>query len=411
MLVLEREALLGGLDSLLGEAVWHGGRLVLVRGEAGIGKSTLVKVFTSGRDGRVLWGTCDPVTPPRPLGPVFDMAHQGSPGLRQALDAGDRHLVSSAFLGLLRAEGGPRIAVFEDVQWADDATLDLLKVVGRRIHQLPALVVLTIRDEDVGPDHPLSTTLGDIPPTSMVSVPLPPLSMSAVRQLTSGTGIDPVALHAAAGGNPFFVTEVVASGGADLPSTVRDAVWARVQRLPEESREVLLAAAVMGPRCDVDVLCRVAGASLEAVVLCVAQGMLRRHDSAVAFPHQLAQRAVLESGTRSSRIRLHARALAVLSERPGVVEPSELARHALEAGDTDAVLELAPQAGAQAARLSAHRAALMHYDHAVSYAARLSPDERAPVLSAHAFECFVTEGVERAVSSRARGRRLLARRR
>lgn len=162
-MVLEREALLGGLDSLLGEAVWHGGRLVLVRGEAGIGKSTLVKAFTSGREGRVLWGTCDPVTPPRPLGPIFDMADQGSPGLRQALDAGDRHQVSSAFVGLLRADGGPRIAVIEDAQWADDATLDLLKVAGRRIHQLPALVVVTLRDDDVGPDHPLSTTLGTFP--------------------------------------------------------------------------------------------------------------------------------------------------------------------------------------------------------------------------------------------------------
>ncbi len=108
VVVLEREALLGGLDSLLGEAVWHGGRLVLVRGEAGIGKSTLVKAFTSGREGRVLWGACDPVTPPRPLGPILDMADQGPPGLRQAIDAGDRHQVSSAFLGLLRAEGGPR---------------------------------------------------------------------------------------------------------------------------------------------------------------------------------------------------------------------------------------------------------------------------------------------------------------
>ncbi len=399
MVVLEREALLGGLDSLLGEAVWHGGRLVLVRGEAGIGKSTLVKSFTSGREGRVLWGACDPVTPPRPLGPIFDMADQGSPGLRQALDAGDRHQVASVFLGLLRAEGGPRIVVIEDAQWADDATLDLLKVVGRRIEQLPALVVVTIREDEVGPDHPLSTTLGDIPPTFMVSVPLPPLSVSAVRQLASGTDIDPVALHATAGGNPFFVAEVLASGGADLPPTVRDAVWARVRRLPEDSREVLLAAAVLGPRCEIDVLSRVAGLPLETVLACVEQGMLRRHDSVVAFPHELAQRAILEAAAGSSRIRLHRRALAVLSERPGTVEPSELAHHALEAGDADAVLELAPRAGAEAARLSAHRAALMHYDHAVPYAARLTPTDRAPLLVAHASECFVAEDLERAVAS------------
>ena len=195
------------------------------------------------------------------------------------------------------------------------------------------------------------------------------------------------------------MTEVVASGGVELPPTVRDAVWARVQRLPEDSREVLLAAAVLGPRCDVDVLCRVADLPLEAVVGCVAQGMLRRHDSVGRVPPRACARAVLEAGTGSSRIRLHGRALAVLSERPGTVEPSELARHALGAGDADAVLELSPRAGAQAARLSAHRAALMHYDHAVPYAARLTPTDRAPLLMAHAAECFVAEEVERAVSS------------
>ena len=173
--VLERDQALEQLDSLLAEAAWRRGRLVVVRGEAGIGKTTLVEAFASGRSGRVLWGMCDPVVPPRPLAPIFDIAEQVGGELRSALADPDRHRILSAFLGLLRAEGGPWVVVLEDVQWADEATLELLRVVGRRAAQLRALVIATFRDDEVGPDHPLSAALGDIPAASMVSLCPPAL--------------------------------------------------------------------------------------------------------------------------------------------------------------------------------------------------------------------------------------------
>ena len=136
----ERDQALEQLDGLLAEASWRRGRLVLVRGEAGIGKSTLVEAFAAGRSSRVLWGICDPVVPPRPLAPIFDIAEQVGGPLRSALADPDRHRILSAFLGLLRAEGGPWVVVLEDVQWADEATLEVLRVVGRRAAQLRALV-------------------------------------------------------------------------------------------------------------------------------------------------------------------------------------------------------------------------------------------------------------------------------
>jgi DNA-binding CsgD family transcriptional regulator len=397
--ILERETILDGLDSLLGRAAWEGGRVVLVRGEAGIGKSTLVKAFIADRGDHVLWGTCDPVALPQPLGPIVDMAEQHPAELADALRSGDRHRVSSALLSLLRAEGGPWIAVIEDVQWADEATLELLKVVGRRIDQVPALLLVTLRDEEVGPTHPLSETLGEVPSASIVSVPLPALSLSAVQELAAGTGVDPVALHAAAAGNPFFVTEVLASGGNDLPVTVRDAVWARVSRLSEEPLKAIQAAAVLGQRCDLDVVCRIAVVPPAAVADCVAQGLLRRDGGSLDFRHELAQRAVLDALSAADRISLHCRALAVLSERPATTDPSELANHAVGAADADAILDLAPQAAKSAAELGAHRAALMYYDAAVPFAGRLAPDARAALLVAHAFECYVAEDLDRALSS------------
>src|SRR5580704_10900101 len=130
--VLERDQALNQLDSLLAEAAWRRGRLVVMRGEAGIGKTTLVNAFTAGRSDRVLWGTCDPGVPPRALAPIFDIADQVGGELRSALTDSDRHRIIAAFLGLLRAEGGPWIVILEDLQWADEATLEVLRVVGRR---------------------------------------------------------------------------------------------------------------------------------------------------------------------------------------------------------------------------------------------------------------------------------------
>jgi ATP/maltotriose-dependent transcriptional regulator MalT len=397
--ILEREAILGELDARLGRVALDGGRLVLVRGEAGIGKSTLVKAFTAGRRDKLLWGTCDPVALPQPLGPIVDIAAQRPGELGQAVKSGDRHQVSAAFLGMLRAEGGPLIAVIEDAHWADDATLELLKVVARRIDQTPSLLIVTMRDEECGPEHPLSVTLGDVPADSIVSLSLPPLSLAAVRTLAEGTNIDPVALHAAAAGNPFFVTEVLASGGSDLPVTVRDAVMARTRRLPAEATAALQAAAVVGQRCPLDVACTIAETSPSAFAECVAQGILHQDGQTLVFTHELARRAVLESLSAPERLRLHAGALAVLSGRPSLSEPAELVNHAILAGDADAVLELAPRAARQAVALGAHKDALMHYDAAISFAARLPLADRALLLEAHAYECWVADDLPRALAS------------
>ena len=184
--VLEREDALEQLDGLLGEAAWRRGRLVLVRGEAGIGKSTLVDEFTSGRSARTLWGFCDPLVPPRPLAPIFDIAAQVGGEL-----AGGPHRSRPTpdhlrLPRVLRADGGPWVAVLEDVQWADEVTLEVLTVVGRRVPQLKALVIATYRDDEVGPDHPLSVALGDIPVASRCRYLCRPSPSAQSRNCRSG---------------------------------------------------------------------------------------------------------------------------------------------------------------------------------------------------------------------------------
>lgn len=398
MAILERDAYLEILNDLLGEAGRGRGRLVLVKGEAGIGKSTLVEAFASGQSDRVRWGNCDPVFPPRPFAPLLDIAERVDTELRAALTASDPHHVFTAVINTLRADGGPWVMVFEDLQWADEATLELIQVIGRRIAQMPALLVGTFRDDDVGPEHALSAALGDVPSASRVSIDLPSLSMSAVEALASGTAIDPVALHRATSGNPFFVTEVVAAGGSAVPATVREAVLARAKRLTPAALQVMRAASILGPRCDVDVLTLVAEAEPADIEECVVRGLLHRDGSTVEFNHEISQRAMAQSVSASERTALHRRALGTLRHRSAAVEPAELARHAVEAGDAEAVMQFARMAGATASALGAHRAARTHFGNALRFAQDLGDRDRAALLADYAHECMVIDEPDKAAS-------------
>jgi DNA-binding CsgD family transcriptional regulator len=288
--------------------------------------------------------------------------------------------------------------VIEDLQWSDEATLELLRVVGRRVAQLPAVVVGTFRD-DLGPDHPLVAALGDIPALAKVVLDLPPLSVAAVQELAAGAPVDPVALHRAASGNPFYVTEALAAGGTELPTTVREAVLARARRLPAKAFDVVTAASVLGLRCNRDVLAAVADAASADIDDCLTRGMLRGNHETVEFRHELSRQAVLESLAASDRTLLHRRALSVLGRTTPSPDPGELAHHAVEAGDREAVLELSPRAGAAAAALGAHHAARVHYTNALRFSSQLPVADRATLLAKHARECFITDDPVAALTS------------
>jgi predicted ATPase len=216
MSLLERGALIAHLRERLAEARRGRGRLVMVSGEAGIGKTALVDAFTARLPPgtRVLRGSCDPIVPSRPFAPVSDIAAQVAGGLRSALAAADRDGVFEQFLALLRGQRPGAVVVFEDLHWADSATLDLLRVVGRRLPETAVLLIGTYRANEVSGEHPLRLALGDLPSGTASDVVVPPLTLAAVSSLVAGTGLDARELHRATGGNPFFVTEVIASDDA-----------------------------------------------------------------------------------------------------------------------------------------------------------------------------------------------------
>jgi DNA-binding CsgD family transcriptional regulator/tetratricopeptide (TPR) repeat protein len=403
MELLERKQFLDELEALLGDVAAGNGCLVLVSGEAGIGKTSLVECFAEVNKARarLLWGACDALFTPRPLGPLYDMARHAQGNLLALLEEeAPRAAIFSAVLDEMQNGRAPSIVVIEDVHWADDATLDLLKFLGRRINQIKSMLVVTYRDDEVGADHPLRLVLGDLPHRSVKRLRLSPLSEDAVKWLAGRAGRHPEELYAVTGGNPFFVTEALESKEPGVPVTVRDAVLSRSARLPPAARAVLELVSVVPARTEMWLLKDTINPDTPALEECFSAGMLRGEDEAVAFRHELARLAVEDSIAMPRRRSLHELILRALLRRGSESLLARIVHHAVQAGERQAVLEHAPVAARQAAALNAHREAASHYHAALRYAEGLAPEERAELFECRSYECYLTDQAEEALQAR-----------
>jgi DNA-binding NarL/FixJ family response regulator len=379
------------------------GRLVLVAGEAGVGKTALVRRFADERAGaaRIASGGCDALFTPRALGPLLDIA-QDAGGELAAVVEGDSppHQVTSA---LLRELGGrrPAVLVVEDVHWADDATLDVLRLLARRVQAAALLVVATYRDDELPLAHPLRIVLGELARTPRVDrIEVPRLSPGAVAQLAEASGLDADELYRTTAGNPFFVSEVLAAGDAQLPQTVRDAVLARAGRLSPAARALLEAVAIAQPQAEVWLLEALAGDQVDRLEACLSSGILAPTRDGVAFRHELARMAVAQAIAPDRALALHRAALAALAAPPaGAPDPARLAHHAEAAGDAGAVLRFAPAAAARAASVGAHREAAAQYARALRFGAGLPAAERVGLLEGRSREAFLADDCDEAIDS------------
>lgn len=363
------------------------GAAVAVAGEAGIGKTTLAaRVGDELRAGgmRVLWSGCEALFTPRPLGPLYDIAAALGPQVDALLGA-DRNR-ERLFPAVLDAAGAePTLLVVEDVHWADHATLDLLKYVARRIFRVPLLLLFTYRDDEVDADHPLLSLLGET--TRARRIALPRLSSEAVAKLAAGH--DARAVYALSGGNPFYVSELVAGDGEGVPPTVRDAVLARAAKLSPAARTIVEVAAAVPGKAERWLVAAAAKTDVGTLTEATTGGIVTLQQDGFVFRHELARRAIEDALPAVRRQALHAAILDLLQRRGGF-SPARLAHHAAEAGDAAAIRRLAPLAAEEAKRADAHREAAAHYRSLLGYAETFDDRERAELLEQLSYECYLT---------------------
>jgi DNA-binding CsgD family transcriptional regulator len=401
--LLERTWLLDELGGVLA-ATAGGGRVVLVAGEAGIGKSALVRRFTERHSGdaRFLLGACDPLLTPRALGPLHDLGRQAGGRLAELLAAGSpREQLFAALLDELDQGARPQVVVVEDAHWADEATLDLLVFLGRRMERTRALLIVTYRDDELGVDHPLRAVIGRLPPEAVRRVKLEPLSEAAVAELARRAGRPAAGLRDLTGGNPLLVTEVLAAGADGVPMTVRDLVLARFGGLPADAQEVVRLVAVVPTRAELWLLEQALAPPPSAVEVGVSAGLLVAGAEGVGFRHELLRQAVEGSLSPLARRELNRRVLEVLAAAPERrVDLARLVHHAREAGDVGAVLRYAPEAARQAAAVAAHREAVGHYRALLAHAEEIPVAARAELLEAYSVEAYLSGLSAEAVSAR-----------
>ena len=408
MMLLEREGLLAQLHAQWSQARAVSGQLVFVEGEAGIGKTTVLRAFAESvrAEAPVYWGACEAMATPRPLGALDDIAIDSGGKLTVPQDgSGKQHRLFTAFLDLLAER--PALAVLEDVHWADEATLDLLRYAGRRVARTRSLLVASFRNDEVVPAHPLRAVLGDLATAGAPRLAPQPLSRAAVQLLSAGTGVDAAALHSQTAGNPFFVTEVLAAAAKfmqGVPATVQDAVLARAGRLSPSARAVLDAAAVAGPRAEAWLLRELTAAESGSIDECLATGVLRGDGPAFVFRHELARQAVLQAMAPTRGLGLHRLVLQALLASDANRSAARLVLHAEAAGDVAAVRHWAEVAAREAAAHGAHREAAAHWARAI---ANCEPSaERAGLLDASAEDVHMSVGIDESIAVRSEAARL-----
>jgi DNA-binding CsgD family transcriptional regulator len=407
MALLERDESLRTARDYLDAAVGGNGRLVFVAGEAGVGKTTFVEqvVREAADQARVAHGSCDGSATPAPLGPLHEMlpdlpAHVWPAGA-------ERHEVFTRLSAALAESTTPYLLLVEDLHWADEATLDLVRHLARRAHRLRALVLVTYRVDEPATNPALRVLLGDVAGASGTRrIDLSPLSLAAVRALVAetaasepdlGPGPDAEELHRVTGGNPFFVTEVLDGHETTVPDSVRAAVLARVARLTTPARAVLDAVAVAGPRAELGLVEHLDPGSADAVDEALLAGTLHLSGQALMFRHELARLTVVDEVPALRLAALHRAIAEWLEQNDG--DAARIAQHAEAGGLEEVACRYALVAAHEAAALGSHREAGDQYERALRHSTAVGR-ERAELLGNLSYERYVTSSIEEALAAR-----------
>jgi DNA-binding CsgD family transcriptional regulator/tetratricopeptide (TPR) repeat protein len=399
--LLERDGDLAVLDRVLTTTLEGEGRLVTVVGEAGIGKSALIRRFAAMQRGRArfLVTACDDLLSPRPLGPLHDLVRVlGSPMAELVESDGAPARLFPAFAAELAGRLRPAVLVVEDLHWADGATLDWLAYLARRLTEIPVMLVLSCRDDERDAVGELRRVCASAPRTHVERIQVAPLSSAAAATLVDdGTRLREI--MRLSGGNALLLTELAHAGdGGALPESISDAVLLRMQRLSPPAREVVEVAAVVPGRCAWSLLQATTQAWSEGSEEALASGLVTDEQDGLMFRHEIVRHVVETTMSEPRRRVLHDRVLTALEAAPDA-DLARLAHHARHAGRADRVLRYATTAARQAAAAGAHREAFEQYRAALDHAGGLEDVARAELLGAFAQEARICNRAQDAIEA------------
>lgn len=387
--LLDREKELSELSALLERVKRGEGAVAALLGEAGIGKSSLARAFLDGAgpEVRTLKGFCDDLGIAEPLGVLRDLARETGVDLPENLvGSNDRLRAFSLVFENVIGPPTPTVILVEDIHWADDATVDFLRYLTRRIPGTQTMIVLTARTDEAKGRTNVRRIMGDAVSEVARRLYLKPLSEATVTRLAIKAGRDPDALNEATAGNAFFVTELLKGEDGDASPTVFEAVLARADRLNNETRNVLETVAVFPRRANIALLGELLDSGMaSALDRCVDVGFLVAEGGSVSFRHVLARRAILSEMRPDRRMELNRQLLELLEAR-GETTPSRLLYHAREALNQAAVRRLAIKAAEEASMLGARREAQEYYRLAVE---ALGSDAPADLLEEAAYASYL----------------------
>ena len=381
--LIERTALLDRLGEAL-SATRHGNQIVIVRGEAGIGKSALVQAFVDqlGDDIAVAVASCPSLRTPWPLAPLGELLAQL--GDRVAGDLGSA-AEAAARIGR-RAQHGPTVIVVDDLHWADDGTLDAVTIATRATVDLPVLFVLTYRTTELTDAHPIWPVLVGLRAAGATTLDVEPLTFAGIIDLAGGQAERAEDLWRRTGGNPLFATHVLATSGDEVPGGVQDVVAARLGGLPPDARRGVQLISMSPVAVELDVASELLGPSVAELAHAQRIGLVSVEDGAVVFRHDVVRSAVHDTVPSLERIALHRRFCEVLTSDTPV---SRRLYHASEGMVSDVVAELGPGAARAAAAVGAHRQACDLYDVVLRPRIELDRELVAALTEEHAYELYL----------------------
>ena len=396
--LVERDDQLRVLNEVATASAQAGG-VVLLSGEAGFGKTAVLRQFVDGLDHRyrVLTAACEPVGIPAPFAPLFDLLDNLPAELRDDVVTGsNRQAVLAGMLDLLKNDR--IVLIIEDLHWSDESTLGLVRYLGRRIEATGSCIIVTFRLEEIDLTHPLRLVIADLG-AEATRIELPALTIAGVKQLAQGLAVDPVKVHAATLGNPFFVEEVLRHPGEKLPPTIGNAILASAGRLPEAARQLLYLVALSPDGVELDLLRSLdpeAGTHLDVAI---QRRLLSSDRGQVTCRHDLIRECLAQSVPPALKARLHRQLLTFLESRVDEGGSSaRLAYHSIGAGLVDEALRYSLQAARDAVAASAHRHAALHYTNALDFRAGMDRDVLQSTLLAAAFEHYLINSFDVAIA-------------